>query len=139
MTISKLQLINWFFSSCSEFFKNIFKNNNHSHLLICLDGITSAELENILNYMYDGEVNIFQDDLDRFLAVAQRFKLEGLLGDPNQHQEEEPCLAEESIQTHALAKNTYELSRKLKVQSSNDQLRKTLPPVGGGLSHAGAG
>ena len=79
-------------SSCSQFFKQIFKNNKHSHPLICLDGITSTELDNILNYMYDGEVNIFQDDLDRFLAVAQRFKLEGLLGDPQQQEEEEQCM-----------------------------------------------
>ena len=67
-------------SSSSEYFKNIFKNNKHSHPLVCLEGITSADLDNILNYIYDGEVNIYQDDLDRFLTVAQRFKLEGLLG-----------------------------------------------------------
>ena len=76
-------------SSCSEYFKNIFKSNKHSHPLICLDGITSTDLDNILNYIYDGEVNIYQDDLDRFLAVAQRFKLEGLLGNSQEQQEEE--------------------------------------------------
>ena len=30
-----------------------------------------------------GEVQIFQDDLDRFLNIAQRVKLEGLLGESN--------------------------------------------------------
>ncbi len=81
-------------SSCSEYFKNIFKRNKHSHPLICLDGITSTDLDNILNYIYDGEVNIYQDDLDRFLAVAQRFKLEGLLGNPQEQQEEEHLVGE---------------------------------------------
>ena len=79
-------------SSCSEYFKNIFKKNKHSHPLVCLDGITSTDLDNILNYIYDGKVNIYQDDLDRFLKLAQRFKLEGLLGNDDldpQDQEDE--------------------------------------------------
>ena len=66
-------------SACSEYFKNIFKNNKHSHPLLCLEGVTSAEIKNILDYIYNGEVNIYEEELDRFLEVAQRFKLEGLL------------------------------------------------------------
>ena len=85
-------------SSCSEYFKNIFKNNKHSHPLLCLEGITSTDLDNILNYMYDGEVNIYQDDLDRFLTIAQRFKLEGLLGGgDSMKQEDEPIVDRENV------------------------------------------
>ena len=29
--------------------------------------------------MYKGEVKIYQENLDRFLAIAQRFQLQGLL------------------------------------------------------------
>ena len=65
-------------SACSSYFKTIFKTNKHTHPLMCLEGISSSDIRNILDYMYNGEVKIFQDDLDRFLAVAQRFKLEGL-------------------------------------------------------------
>ena len=68
-------------SACSDYFRNIFRNNIHSHPLLCLEGITSADLDNIMDYVYNGEVKIFQEDLDRFLAVAQRFKLQGLLSD----------------------------------------------------------
>ena len=67
-------------SACSDYFKDIFKNNQHSHLLLCLDGISSQDLKNIMDYIYNGEVQIYQDDLDRFLVVAQRLKLEGLMG-----------------------------------------------------------
>ena len=31
-------------SACSEYFKDIFKNNQHSHPLLCLDGITKDDL-----------------------------------------------------------------------------------------------
>ena len=76
-------------SACSEYFKNIFKlhsNKPNVHPLICLDGITSNDLLSIMDYIYNGEVQIFQDNLDRFLTVAQRLKLEGLLGN-NEEQE----------------------------------------------------
>ena len=67
-------------SACSQFFKNIFKNNRHNHPLLCLDGISSQQLSMIMEYVYNGEVQIFQEDLDKFLLIAQRFKIEGLLG-----------------------------------------------------------
>ena len=68
-------------SACSQYFKNIFKNNSkHSHPLLCLEGISSKQLSMIMDYVYNGEVQIFQEDLDQFLGVAQRFKIEGLLG-----------------------------------------------------------
>ena len=67
-------------SASSEYFNDIFKNSKHSHTLLCLDGVNNQDLNNILDYIYNGEVQIYQDNLDRFLGVAQRFKLEGLLG-----------------------------------------------------------
>ena len=66
-------------SACSEYFKTIFRNNSHPSPLICLEGISSADLTNILDYMYKGEANIFQDNLDNFLTLAQRLKISGLL------------------------------------------------------------
>ena len=76
-------------SACSEYFKNIFKKNKHSNPLLCLEGVGSKDVRNVMDYMYNGEVQIFQEDLDRFLNVAQRLKLEGLLTDPDAEQEEE--------------------------------------------------
>ena len=66
--------------SCSEYFKNILLQHDHPHPLICLDGITSNDIENVLDFIYKGESQIFQEDLDRFLQIAQKLKLEGLLG-----------------------------------------------------------
>ena len=37
--------------------------------------ISSTELNDILDYVYHGEVNINQEDLDRFLKIAERLKL----------------------------------------------------------------
>ena len=57
---------------------NILKKNTHSHPLLCLNSVNSNDLHNILDYIYNGEIQIFQDDLNSFLATAKRFQLEGL-------------------------------------------------------------
>ena len=67
-------------SASSPYFKHILTNNKHSHPLLCLDGVSSGELQFVLDYIYHGEVQIYQEQLDRFLEVAQRLKLEGLTG-----------------------------------------------------------
>ena len=67
-------------SACSEYFKSIFQKTKQSQPIICLEGVSSHDIKNVLDYVYDGEIKIEQDNLDRFLAIAQRLRLEGLIG-----------------------------------------------------------
>ena len=39
-------------SACSEYFRDIFENNQHSHPLVCLDGVSLEDLKNIMEYIY---------------------------------------------------------------------------------------
>ena len=66
-------------SASSDFFKSILRNNSHSHPLLYLSGIHSTNLSLILDYIYQGEVQIYQEHLDTFLEVAQKLKIEGLI------------------------------------------------------------
>ena len=66
-------------ASSSEYFKNILTSNKHSHPMLCLNGVSSSEMKNILDFIYNGEIQLYQDHLDQFLAIAQRFQLEGLI------------------------------------------------------------
>ena len=69
-------------SSSSDYFKTILQSNNKSkEIILCLENISHEELNYMLEYVYNGEVNIEQDQLDRFLTIAQRFQLEGLISD----------------------------------------------------------
>ena len=66
-------------SASSQFFKSILKKNPHSHPLLYLSGVDSTSLGFVLDYIYQGEVQICQNELDNFLEVAQKLKIEGLL------------------------------------------------------------
>ena len=68
-------------STCSEYFKNIFKMNKNEiyrHPFICLSGVTFEELNKVLDYIYFGEVQVYQGDIHNFLEIAQRLKIDGL-------------------------------------------------------------
>ena len=65
-------------SACSPFFKNLLRKNPHQHPLLYLKGISFREIQSVLNFMYHGEANIAQDDLNNFLAVAEDLKVKGL-------------------------------------------------------------
>ena len=67
-------------TACSSFFKPILKANVHAHPLIYLSGVDSTNLQFILNYIYEGEVQLYQEQLDLFLNVAQKLQISGLLG-----------------------------------------------------------
>ena len=65
-------------SACSPFFRNILHQNPHQHPLLYLKGVKFSHLQHVLNFMYHGEVNVAQDDLNPFLAVAEDLKVKGL-------------------------------------------------------------
>jgi len=65
-------------SACSPFFRKILQRNPHQHPLLYLKGVKYADLQSVLNFMYHGEVNVAQDELNSFLAVAEELKVKGL-------------------------------------------------------------
>ena len=65
-------------SACSPFFRNVLRRNPHQHPLLYLKGVKYRELLAVLNFMYQGEVNVAQDDLNTFLSVAEELQVKGL-------------------------------------------------------------
>jgi len=65
-------------SACSPFFRNILRRNQHQHPLLYLKGVKYTDLQSVLNFMYHGEVNVAQEDLNSFLAVAEDLRVKGL-------------------------------------------------------------
>jgi len=69
-------------SACSNFFKTTFRQqmNAHKHPnpYIYLRGVSYSDLVSILDFIYNGEVNVAQEDLNSFLAVAEELQIKGL-------------------------------------------------------------
>ena len=67
-------------AASSPFFETILQRNKHSHPLIYLKGFQSQDLLAILDFLYFGEANVYQENLDSFLAIAEELKLKGQNG-----------------------------------------------------------
>ena len=76
-------------ASSSPFFMSLFKTMKSSNPLIYMRGSTSEDLVAILDFLYLGEANVFQSNLDSFLALAEGLKLKGLTGGVGRTKEEE--------------------------------------------------
>jgi len=68
-------------SACSPFFKTILRKNPHQHPLVYLKGVQYEEVLSVVNFMYHGEVNVAQESLASFLAVAEELQVKGLSQD----------------------------------------------------------
>lgn len=65
-------------SSCSEFFKSILIQNPHQHPLVYLHGVSFVQLQAILNFVYLGQTQVEQQELQSFLQAAKTLKIKGL-------------------------------------------------------------
>ncbi|XP_029032182.1 protein abrupt-like [Osmia bicornis bicornis] len=65
-------------SVCSPYFKNIFKENPCQHPVIILKDMKYTEIESLLKFMYQGEMNVKQEDLSTLLKVAETLQIKGL-------------------------------------------------------------
>ena len=83
--------------SCSKIFKFILQGNFHTNPLVYLSGVSSINLGLLLDYIYHGEVNIFQEQLDSFLESAQKLEIEGLLGDNTDREQQDTLCQNDKI------------------------------------------
>ena len=65
--------------SCSALFQNILMNNPHQHPLIFFKGIPYANLQSVLNFVYLGQTEVKQGDLESFLVSAKELQINGLV------------------------------------------------------------
>jgi len=90
-------------SACSPFFRTILKRNRHEHPLLYLKGVKYIDLMAVLNFMYHGEVNVAQEELNSFLAIAEDLKVKGL----TQNKSEETSRKQNVLQTPKLHQSNH--------------------------------
>ena len=65
-------------AATSPVFQKILEGNKHPHPLIYLRRVHFQQLVHIFDFLYHGEANVHQKDLESFLALAEELKLKGL-------------------------------------------------------------
>jgi len=95
-------------SAGSNFFSDIFLKSNHSNMLIYLKGISSAQLEPIIDFMYKGEAFITQDELKQFLETGKELQVKGIQGELQGLQNHD--IDQESVQDEHVAESTNDFN-----------------------------
>ena len=67
-------------TACSPFFSTVLRRNKHPHPIIYMRGVKAKELVAILDFIYYGEANIYQEDMNAFLALAKDLQFKGMSG-----------------------------------------------------------
>lgn len=122
-------------SACSPFFRSALLHEvPHPHPVIYLRGIKPTDLKHILDFMYHGEVNVAQEDLNSFLAAAEDLQIKGLT------QNDPPAKSSSSHQNVKTEPNTPtptpssgSLKRPIDGRGGGGsaKMKKRLPPLSG--------
>ena len=72
----------------SPFFQNLLKRIKNPHPLIYMRGVTADNLMAMVDFFYHGETNVYQENLDSFLVLAEELQLKGLGGNQTEKEAE---------------------------------------------------
>ena len=75
-------------AASSPFFQKLFGRNKHPHPLVYMRGMKIDDLIAVVDFLYRGEANVAQENLDSFLAIAEELQLRGLVGKMDERAED---------------------------------------------------
>ena len=76
-------------SASSSIFRQLFRTNNglapnSNEPLILMWDVKAEDMKLLLNFMYEGQVNVAHENLNNFLALAEKLQVRGLTANNNQ-------------------------------------------------------
>ncbi|XP_023247907.1 protein jim lovell-like isoform X1 [Copidosoma floridanum] len=81
-------------SACSTYFRDLFKENPCQHPVIIFRNVKFDDLAALVDFIYQGEVNVVQEQLDSFMTTAELLAVQGLTDGSRK----DDCLMEEDIE-----------------------------------------
>ena len=94
-------------AASSSFFGDLLRQNKHPKPFIYLRGIKVKALTSILDFMYNGEVNMPHEDLDDFMKVGDDLKVKGL-----EREDSQAYFEDTSLKNHTKTKERKEKDNK---------------------------
>ena len=108
-------------ASSSPFFQKVLGRNKHPHPLIFMKGVKFDNLFAIMDFLYRGEANIFQENLDSFLTIAEELQLKGLMEKTDERvEDDEKYPPHKKLHTFNPEAKTHRAS--YKEETSNDKI-----------------
>ena len=86
-------------ASTSPYFLSILGKSSHPHPLIYMRGVLFEDLVGIVDFLYFGETSVLQENLNRFLSLAQELQLKGLSGKGEAEEENDEIQKEVKLGT----------------------------------------
>merc|ERR1719508_409161 len=83
-------------SAGSKFFSEILRQTKHPSPFIYLKGIKRVELEYVVDFLYNGEAYIAQEELRTFLATAEELEVKGLQTNKENESSQNPNVNKDS-------------------------------------------
>ena len=112
--------------SSSPFFQKLLGRSKHPHPLIYMRGLKLDDLYAILDFLYLGEANVFQENLDSFLAIAEELQLKGLMGNVDERVKDPDVVKKDTNpeQSPAFNVDTNDLKSSFKKKTSSNKIIK---------------
>ena len=101
-------------SATSPVFEEILMQNYHPKPMIFMRGTKSSHLKLLMNYIYQGEVEVVREDLEDFLKMAGYLKIKGLTTDK---------LTNNSLENHQIPNTFHDVTEQGKnVVTNGDEI-----------------
>merc|ERR1719319_394266 len=83
-------------------------------------GVKSVDLVAIVDFLYYGEANVYQENIDGFLAIAEELKVKGLTGNEDKRSDSKEEPKKEQVQKD----NRDSGQKKKQTFPKNEQVQK---------------
>lgn len=121
-------------AACSDWFRNIFKSLTSSvtrHPVIVLWDAAARDMSLLLDFMYHGQVNVKQENLNSFLALAEKLSVRGLTQceqSPQPQQRKSPSTSKQerrSVESPPGRRRSEDIEEVAVVKEEEQQARET--------------
>lgn len=102
-------------SACSPFFRHLLTRIGQAHPFIYMKGVLHKDLMALLDYIYTGETQVAEEDLDRFFETAKELKIQGLI-------ERDECRATEQDESESLCNAVTNVETVMECNEGDDEL-----------------
>merc|ERR1711874_929514 len=98
-------------SVCSPYFRTLLNSRPDKHPVVYLKDVNPKHLEQLLSYMYRGEINVLQEDLGPLIETARGLQIKGLADAGDNNSRKEPKTNQNGLPSHPQSLNQPKRSR----------------------------